>query len=102
MFINLGMGQAKRREANFVETGVKKYHNVTKFIDLLIKHHKKAKYRYFIVKELKSTELTYIEQLTRMVGIKYSFGIWFYIIGNSYWHYVQTRLLRVMLKLYRN
>ena len=30
------------------------------------KYHAKAKYRNFIVKEIKSTEITYLEQLTRM------------------------------------
>lgn len=61
---------AKRREANFVESGVRTYHNVKKFIEIMISIHKKSKYRYFIVKELRMTELNYVEQLTRMVGIK--------------------------------
>lgn len=59
-----------RREAHFVESGIKAYHNVKKYIGLLLKYHAKAKYRYFIVKELKTTEITYIEQLTRMTNIK--------------------------------
>jgi hypothetical protein len=53
-----------------VETGVKTYHNVVKFMDILLKTYSKSKYRFFIIKEMKDTEITYIEQLTRMVGIK--------------------------------
>ena len=73
--INLGKltKQLTRRKGNVIEKEVKTYHNVRKFIELLIKFHSKAKYRYFIVKELKETEITYIEQLTRMVGVKYLF-----------------------------
>ena len=36
----------------------------------MIKFHSKAKYRYFIIKEIRSTEITYLEQLTRMNCIK--------------------------------
>lgn len=53
-----------------VETGVKTFHNVVKFMDKLLKIYSKSKYRFFIIKEMKDTEITYIEQLTRMVGIK--------------------------------
>jgi len=60
----------KRREANFVASGIKTYHNAKKFIEVLQRYHSKSKYRYFIVKELRTTEISYIEQLTRMVGIK--------------------------------
>lgn len=60
----------KRREANFVENDIKNYNNAKKFIRNMLKYHKKAKYRYFIVREIKSTEITYLEQLTRMNCIK--------------------------------
>ncbi|CAI2375603.1 unnamed protein product [Moneuplotes crassus] len=63
----------KRREANAQVSEVKTFRNVARFIRNLKEAYSKAKYRNFIVKEMKDTEITYIEQLLRMIGIKEAF-----------------------------
>lgn len=62
--------QHRRREGHIQFTGVRTFHHVNTFIQHWKELYTKAKYRYFIVKEMKDTEITYIEQLTRMNGIK--------------------------------